>query len=277
MLIGAVTVLSALSAVLFGLRSGEAWLWVAPVSFLATFLALAALIFLLVWLLCAVVDVKKPQEKDNRFYRFVVNLLCQAAYPILGARLHVEGAEKMPKQGRFLLVCNHISDMDPVTILKAFPRKKLAFISKRENDQRFIVGPLLHKILCQPINRENNREALKTILKCIDILKQDMASVAVFPEGYTSMDGLLRHFRYGVFKIAQKARVPIVVCTLKNTDKIFGNALKKRNTRVQLRLVEVIRPEEFAGMTTVALGERIYELMAEDLGPELVYNPGEKA
>ncbi len=277
MLIGMVTALSVLSAVLFSLGNSQSWLWVAPVSFVATFVGLSVLVFLLLWLLCAVVDMKKPQKKDNRFYRFIINLLCEAAYPILGAKLHTEGTEKIPVQGRFLLVCNHINDMDPVTLLKAFPRQQLAFISKRENDQRFLIGPLMHKILCQPINRENDREALKTILKCVEILKNDMASVAVFPEGYTSMDGLLRHFRYGVFKIAQKAQVPIVVCTLKNTNKIFGNALKSRNTQVYLHLVQVLQPEEFAGLTTVELGERIYGLMAEDLGPELVYNPVEKA
>ena len=37
----------------------------------------------------------------------------------------------------------------------------------------------MHKILCQRVNRENDREALKTILKCIDILKKDKASIGM--------------------------------------------------------------------------------------------------
>lgn len=86
-------------------------------------------------------------------------------------------------------MCNHLNDLDPLSLLKHFKKSQLAFISKRENDEKFIVGKLMHKILCQPINRENDREALKTIVKCIQILKEDKASIAVFPEGYTSRDG----------------------------------------------------------------------------------------
>ena len=109
----------------------------------------------------------------------------------------------------------------PVTLLRYFSGSQLAFITKRENMSMFVVGKMMHKILCQPINRENDKEALKTILKCIQLLKDDMASVAAFPEGYTSVDGLLHHFRHGIFKIATKAKVPIVVCTLQNTNKPF--------------------------------------------------------
>ena len=151
-----------------------------------------------------------------------------------------------------------------------FRKSKLAFITKWENQKLFIVGKLMYKLRCQPINRENDREALKTILGCIQLIKEDIANVAVFPEGYTSMDGLLRHFRSGVFKIAQKAKVPIVVCTLQNTQKVFGNALRLRPTDVHLHLLAVLRPEDVAGLTAVEIGNRVHAMMAEDLGPDLV-------
>ena len=62
--------------------------------------------------------------------------------------------------------------------------------------------------MCQLINRENDREALKTILKCIQMIREDQVSVAVFPEGYTSRDGKLHHFRSGVFKSPPRPRCP---------------------------------------------------------------------
>ena len=134
----------------------------------------------------------------------------------------------------------------------------------------FLVGKLMHKIMCQLVNRENDREALKTILRCIELIKEDMVSVAVFPEGYTSMDGLLHPFRSGGFKIAQKAKVPIVVCTLQNTQKVFHNAKRLRPTDVHLHLLGVLQPEEFLGVTAVEIGNRVHAMMAEDLGPDLV-------
>ena len=274
MLIAIVSLLSGVSAVLTCLLTGAFlaldWLWLLPVSFAGSFLTLGLLYFFFLWFLCALVDMEKPQERDSKFYRVVTTLTAQTAVKILLMKVHTKGLEKLPKQGRFLLVCNHINDLDPVTLLAFFPKSQLAFISKRENDQRFLVGQLMHKILCQPINRENDREALKTILNCIQILKEDKASIAVFPEGYTSLDGLLHPFRSGVFKIAQKANVPIVVCTLQNTNKPFKNVLKLKRTHVHLHLLDVIPAEELKGITAVEIGNRVHRLMADDLGPDLV-------
>ena len=271
MLIIVLLLCSLLSGVVAGFTCGDGWYWVAPVTFVSTFVSLAALVFLALVILCALVDLKKPQQHDSKLYRFVATVLCDAAYPLLSAKLHTTGTEQIPTNGRFLLVCNHINDMDPVTLLKAFPNSQLAFISKRENSSMFLVGKFTHKMMGQLINRENDREALITIKNCIRLLQEDEVSIAVFPEGYTSMDGLLRHFRNGVFKIAQRTNVPIVVCTLQNTNKIFKNAPKLRRTDVQLHLLRVIAPEEYEGMSTAQISDMVYTLMAEDLGPELVY------
>ena len=246
------------------------WLWLLTLTSLGSFLCLGGLFFLFLWAMCARVDMEQLPERDSKFYRVLTYLTVEAILVILQMRVHTKGLEKTPKDGRFLLVCNHINDMDPVTLLWFFRESQLAFISKRENDQKFLVGPLMRKLLCQPINRENDREALKTILNCIRLIKEDEVSIAVFPEGYTSMDGLLHPFRSGVFKIALKTQVPIVVCTLQNTQYIFRNALKLKPTHVHLHLLDVITPEEYQGMTAMELGNRIHDMMAEDLGPELV-------
>lgn len=246
------------------------WLWVLPVSYIGSLAVLAALIFLTVYLLAQAVDPTKPQEKDSKLYRFVINCITEAAIPILSVKMHVQGLEKTPKDGRFLLVCNHLELMDPVILLHYFRRSQLAFISKKENADMFLVGKLMHKIQCQLMDRENDRQALKTILKCVDILREDKASIAVFPEGYIKPDRKLHHFRSGVFKIAQRTKVPIVVCTLRNTQYVFKNGLRLKPTHVHLHLLDVIQPETYAGMSTVELGNLVYDMMAQDLGPENV-------
>lgn len=268
MLLGGILLLSAVIAVLLWIATG-AW-WVLPLCFAGAVLVLAALAFLFLWFMCRIVDLSKPQLHDSRFYRTMVRLYIGSLVPILQIRIHKTGLEKLPKNGRFLLVCNHISDADPVVLLHCFADQQLAFITKRENYAMFLVGKIMHKLLCQPVNRENDREALKTILKCIQLIKDDEVSIAVFPEGYIHDDRKLHHFRHGVFKIATKTGVPIVVCTLKNTLQIFENMPKLKPTEVQLHLLDVIRPEQYAGMTTVELGEKIYRMMADDLGPDLV-------
>ena len=272
MLLGFLFTMPAVCALVICLCTGVfgslAWLWVLPVSYIGSFLVVGGLVFLFVWICEQVVDTSKPQEEDSKFYRFLVRCIAEAAIPILSVRMHVQGLEKTPKEGRFLLVCNHLNEMDPVVLLHYFRDGQLAFISKRENQDMFVVGKYMHKILCQLVNRENDREALKTILKCIELIRQDKVSIAVFPEGYINEDRKLHHFRSGVFKIAQKTKVPIVVCTVRNTQYVFHNGLRLKPTDVHLHLVEVLSPESYEGLTTVELSNMVYEIMARDLGPE---------
>ena len=271
MLIGGIVLLSALFAAAMGIGAdGLSWLWIVPVSFVGGVIGLAVLAFLFFWFMCQIVDQSKEQKHDSKFYRIMMALYIDALRKVVRLRIHTEGMEKTPKDGRFLLVCNHTSLADPVVLLHCFAKSQLAFISKRENASMFLVGNAMHKIMCQTINRENDREALKTIIKCIQLIRDDEVSIAVFPEGYIHPDKKLHHFRSGVFKIAQKTQVPIVVCTLKNAPQFFENLPKLKATDVQLHLVDVIQPEQYAGMTTVALGNWVYQMMAEDLGPELV-------
>jgi len=236
--------------------------------YLGTYLALTVLAFLFLALLSALVDRTKPQEQDSRLYRFFMYPYIEALMQLVGIRLTTQGLEKTPKDGRFLLVCNHQNESDPGVLHHCFRRSQLAFISKKENADMFVVGPFMHKTLCQMIDRENDREALKTIIKCIQMIKNDQASVGVFPEGGIKGDYKLYPFRPGVFKIAQKTKVPIVVCTLKGTTDLFRNMKKLKPTPVQLHLLEVIPCEALEGKTTVEIADRVHAMMLEDLGQD---------
>lgn len=275
MLLISIAVISLLSGVLLCYGCGAflttAWLWMLPVSFLGFALGLLALGFAGLMVMCKLVDQNVPQEEDNKFYRIVADLIIEAAFPVLRIHVKKSGLEKVPTEGRFLLVCNHCNNSDPIILLNSLRKFQLAFISKRENSTMFVIGPMMHKLQCQLINRENDREALKTILKCIQIIKEDKASIGVFPEGgILSEDGKLHHFRPGVFKIAQKANVPIVVCTLKNTKDVVNNILHFKPSFVEMKVLEVIPAEELKGVTTVDIAHRCYSLMAADLGPDLI-------
>ena len=255
-------------AVPVGLKAG---FWAALGIFVGAFLLQALLMFLFLLYLCRRVDQNVPQEKDDPLYRTVTDLILESVLPILRIHIHKTGMDRVPQSGRFLLVCNHCSDSDPIILMRAFRKYRMAFISKRENATMFVIGPMMHKLQCQLINRENDREALKTILKCIEILKEDRASVAVFPEGgILTEDGKLHHFRPGVFKIAQKAGVPIVVCTLKNTLPVVPNILHLRPSHVELDVLDVIDTDTVKALKTVEIAEKAHALMAQNLGPDLI-------
>ena len=255
-----------LAAVLFVCLELPVWGAMVLAGVFWVVLALAAFLFLC--LLCALVDLEKPQEEDSPFYRRVMYCYIEALISLVRLKVETRGLEKTPKEGRFLLVCNHQNESDPGILLHYFKKSQLAFISKKENNSMFAVGKFMHKVLCQLVNRENDREALKTILKCIQLLKEDKVSIAAFPEGGILEKDKLSHFRSGMFKIAQKANVPIVVCTLKGTSDLFDNIKALKPTHVQLHLLDVIPAEELKGKTTVEIADRVHAMMLADLGEE---------
>lgn len=233
-----------------------------------TFVLLCALAFGFLWLCSALVDFNKPQETDSPFYRSLVYHYSKALIDLLQIRIHTEGLEKLPKEGRFLLVCNHQHEADPAVIMYYMRHSQLIFISKQEARDMFLMGKLMYKLRAQFINRENDRQGLRVILNCIDLIKKDEGSVAVFPEGGIKIEGKLSPFRPGVFKMATKTNVPIVVCTIQNTQYVLRNGLKLKPTDVIFHLVDVIQPERYAGMKTTQISDMVHELMARDLGPD---------
>lgn len=246
------------------------WIWMLPAVAVGILLVLMSLTFAVLLIACARVDLDEEPDGESPFYRWMTEKILESVLPLV--RIHVKsvGMNKVPAQGRFLLVCNHVNNVDPLLLLNCFEGREVAFIAKKEAKHLFVIGPILNRLQCSLINRENDREALKTILRCIKQIKEDKASIGVFPEGKISEDRKLHRFRPGVFKIAQKAQVPIVVCTLKNTNHVIDNLAKYKPSHVTMTVLETIPVEEITGIPTTEIAERIYQMMAADLGPENV-------
>lgn len=228
------------------------WLLIYFAGLMIAYLLIIAVITLFV-------DMEKPQKKVERFYfstlKFVlglVNVFCRV-------RIHFSGEEKIPA-GRFLLVSNHRSNFDPLVSLWALRKYDLAFISKPENLKIPVVGRIMHKCCFMAIDRENDRAALRTILDAAELLRTGEVSVGIYPEGTRNHGEGLLPFRNGAFKIAQRAKTPIVVITVENADKIAKNA-PFRHTDVNIRVRAVISAEETASLKTSELGEKIRRCM----------------
>jgi 1-acyl-sn-glycerol-3-phosphate acyltransferase len=83
--------------------------------------------------------------------------------------------------------------------------------------------------------------------------------MVIFPEGTRNKtDDILLNFHAGSFKIAQRAKCPIVVVALTNTDTISMNL--KRND-IYMDVVKVYTPEEVVAMNTVDLANETSELI----------------
>lgn len=236
-------------------------LWQVPVFSLAGFFALVLLFLLVLLVSCLFVDPKKILDRPSNYFRFLLNEFCRMALTLGGVRVVTTGLDRVPHDSRFLLVSNHKFAFDPIIFYAAMPWADLAFLSKKENFSIFLVAQIMREVLCLPVDRDNDRESLKSILKAISFIKDDKASIAVFPEGKTNKTAdTLLPFRNGVFKIAQKANVPIVVCSLVNSRAILKNMFRK-HTDVYLDVVDVVPADALVGKTTIEVGAEIHAIM----------------
>ena len=209
------------------------------------------------------VNTKKEYQRESRYFRFLLNSSTWLASKILRIKLHVTGMEKLPK-GRFLMVSNHRSKFDPILSWLVFDKCQIAFISKPENFKVPVYGRIIHRLCFMAIDRENPRNAVKTTNRAVDLLNRDVACVAVYPEGTRNFEEGLLPFHNAMFKIAQKANVPVAVVTVRNTYDIQKNYPLHRS-HVYVDVVEVLSAEEVKAVKTAALGDKVRDLMLENL------------
>ena len=140
------------------------------------------------------------------------------------------------------------------------------FKEKPSNLQIPMVGDIAYTAGYLAINRENDREALKTILQAADYLKRGVCSIGIFPEGTRTRTGKLQDFHAGSFKIAQRANVPLVIACVRDTEKV-SHRLFLRPTKVYLDILEVLPAQQVKAMSTRDLAEysrnKILEVIKE--------------
>jgi 1-acyl-sn-glycerol-3-phosphate acyltransferase len=143
------------------------------------------------------------------------------SWPILIGlfRLHARGRENIPREGGFVLACNHVSSFDPWPLgLPLWPQRFLRFMAKSEL-YWFPLTLILNGVGAFPVRRgQADAEAIETAVQ----LAREGNVVAMFPEGTRRTKGLVKRFearpRTGAARIALEAGVPLVPAAVRGTD-----------------------------------------------------------
>jgi len=146
------------------------------------------------------------------------------SWPVLYGlfRLHARGRENIPREGGFVLACNHVSSFDPWPLgLPIWPRRFLRFMAKSEL-YWFPLTLILNGAGAFPVRRgQADAEAIDTAVR----LAREGNVVAMFPEGTRRRKGLVKRFearpRSGAARIALEAGVPLVPAAVAGTDRLL--------------------------------------------------------
>lgn len=231
---------------------------------LGAFVGFIILLLLVICITSLFLSKEKEYKTKSVFCEKLMNFVTGVLVKLCLVKLETQGMENLPKDGqRFLYASNHRSNFDPIFTRYAFRKYDLAFISKPSNFKIPVVGEFIHRCGFLEIDRENPRNSMKTLLKAIEYLKEDKGSMGVYPEGTRQKEGEeMLPFHDGVFKIALKANVPVVVSAVAGTEKVKSNFPWKR-TVVHIDVVGVIYPKE--GDTSHDIAEQAREMIDKRL------------
>ena len=210
------------------------------------------------------ISYKKEYKNDSVLCRALINFGAWYYAVILSnVKVVFSGKEKIP-EGKFLIVSNHRSNYDPILTWLYLKEYRLSFISKKSNISMPIFGKLVHRCGFMPIDRENPKEAIKTIITAAKKISFNDYSVSVYPEGTRSKSDKLLDFHDGVLKIAKKADCPVVVMSVKNTEKVHKHPFIKR-TVVYLDVIDVFNKDKVNSYSSSELGEMARDIINKQL------------
>src|SRR6266705_2053890 len=165
--------------------------------------------------------------------RFLVWLLVHTVY-----RLEKSGLEHIPESGPAVLVCNHVSYVDPLVIAAACPRP-VRFVM----DYQIFKIPVLNFVFRtgRTIPIAPAREDPQALERAYDEIAKALEQgdlVAIFPEGKITYDGQLNPFRPGVRRIVDRTPVPVVPLALRG---LWGSFFSRHEGPAMTRWSRIVR------------------------------------
>lgn len=142
----------------------------------------------------------------------------------------------MPKQGKVIVCCNHVSISDPVRL--AFTqRRQIFFMSKAELFDNKFLNCLLSSLGAFPVQRgKGDKGALNRAGELLDEGK----AIGLFIEGTRSKTGQLLQPKAGAAMLAYMHHAPVLPCCI--TAK--GGGVPKLFHKCKVSFGQVIPPEE---------------------------------
>ena len=160
---------------------------------------------------------------------------------------------------------NHKSYFDIIITYARCPGLT-GYVAKNDMAKVPLLSLWMKRLYCLFINRDDVKEALKTILAGIDHIKNGI-SMCIFPEGTRNKtDDLMLPFKEGSFKMAEKTGCAIVPMAITGSADILENHFPKvKATHVILEYGKPIYPNELDKETKKKIGAHCQGIIEEML------------
>jgi len=134
---------------------------------------------------------------------------------------HVEGVERLPRKGPFIISPNHQSYLDPIVIVTVLPLRvyrELFFVGAAEYFQSPLMRRLAAWLNVIPVDPD---AYLMPAMQAGAFGLRHGKVLMLFPEGERSIDGGVKKFRKGAAILSRQHRVPIVPAAIDGMFEIW--------------------------------------------------------
>jgi len=191
---------------------------------------------------------KSDNFKQMKFFRieYAKRLLEK-----LDLKIKIINSEKIPENGKFLLVSNHRSVIDPLVIEIALSKSQLFgyWIAKKELYNSFFFGLFVRNAGTVLLDRENAK--MKSFMSDIKDVVKDGNSIFIFPEGTRNKSGSeLGEFKEGSKIIALKNRLNILPIYIRdNADDLLKASLENgiKDGIIEIEIGDIISYRDKSG------------------------------
>jgi 1-acyl-sn-glycerol-3-phosphate acyltransferase len=153
--------------------------------------------------------------------RFVAWLLIHSIY-----RLEQKGLENIPEEGAALIVCNHVSFVDPLVITAA-SRRPIRFVMDHRIFRTPVINFVFRHMRAIPIAPAKEDPAMMEA--AFEEVARALAAgevVGIFPEGRITDNGEFYPFRSGIQRIVGQTPVPVVPLALRG---LWGSFFSRKD------------------------------------------------
>lgn len=153
-------------------------------------------------------------------------LLLLRPFMALCIGLRVRGRERLPAKDPFLLVANHASHMDTLTLLSLFPLRRLRKVRPAAAADYFernalvaaVTRTLFNILPIQRLKKGRTADPIETMAAAL----AGGETLILFPEGTRGAGGELAPFKPGAALLAERLpEIPVVPCFLEGMGRIL--------------------------------------------------------
>ncbi len=200
-------------------------------------------------------------DRDGRMQHGFARLWSRTILGTIGAKVSVEGLNKIDISKAHVYVVNHLSALD-IPLLYVYLPFQFRILAKRELFHYPFMGWHLRRSGQIPVDVDNAKSSIRSLNRAVEAIRNGMPLV-IFPEGGRSETGQLQPFMGGAFFAAIRARVDVVPMAIIGTYEMLKmNTWHIKPRPLRLLVGEPIGTDGLSVRDTEAVTEKAREAIA---------------